>query len=239
MHRFRYRWMIIILLLPLLLVSYTNCSQQKNNESTSLGSSDPCGQNLPASLRNPQTIDQMNQLIAALPKPLQIDCFILALKRPLQIYAVDSTASVQPSAGPASPRIFIINGKLVMGVVPKGPALRLLEVSEKVSGTSSVKGELRFPVDGTFTLDAPYSHILQAGGGTSCRSCHFSEARHLNITTGEAYASNIVFPDSSKRISSSALRVQSYLCDDTVDAYRCRMLRALMIDGQAQDGSFP
>lgn len=233
--------LVLLLIAVPLTLFFNNCGSAPNeaNDATALGAN--CGESLPASLKDPRTIDQAVNLIQALPKPLTIDCFIKALKKPLQIYAVDNAFSAQPSAGPDSPRIFMINGNLILSVVPAGTGRRLLELAQRVSPTASIKGEIMFPVDGALSANTPYNRILDPGGfGTSCRVCHSNEGRDTSIKAGEAYASSVLRPESSKRVTQTYLKSQALSCNSQKDPYRCQMLQSIFVDGQAQDAlAFP
>ena len=55
----------------------------------------------------PQTIAEVVTLLNALPKPLNLPCFVASLARPLSLHAVNSPFSAQPAQGRRSPRIFI------------------------------------------------------------------------------------------------------------------------------------
>ena len=241
----RSKWLVVVALIGLgLALSFNNCSQTNMSASSTDVSSQQstnCGENLNESLRNPTTIDQTVTSIQLLPKPLSIDCFLKALKKPLKVYAVNSTFSAQPAGGFTSPRIFIINGNLLLSVVPAGLGSRNLELSELVSGTSSVKAEIEFPLEGNISRSEPFSRILEStGGATTCRNCHLNEGRNYNYKNGEAYTSNIMFPDSYKRVSQTLLQGWASSCDLQKDRFRCLMLMAIFIDGQAQDvPSFP
>ncbi len=223
-------------------IFFVNCGggAVDNTESTLSASSTGCPENVPAALKNPQSIDQMMVLIRALPKPLTIDCFISALNKPLKVYAVDNAFSAQPSGGPHNPRIFIINNRLTMSVVPTGIGRLLLEVSEVVGPSLSVKGELEFPVNGNVSPDAVYTKIKdESFAGTSCRFCHANENPYFSITTGPAFVSKLIPPDPFKRVSQASMLGQAARCDSQKEMYRCLMLRAIYIDGQASDVEFP
>ncbi len=198
-----------------------------------------CNLSVDPSLREPQNIDQASRLIAALPKPLTVDCFVEALKPPLKIFAVDNAFSAQPSAGMDSPRIFIINRNLILSIVPAGPGRDMLELSQIVSTTHSVKGEIEFPVKNTYTLDAPYMRIYNGSSGTGCALCHGNERLYPSAISAFAYESEIVKPSPFRRVTQTYLKNQSLNCDSFVDPVRCDILRAVFITGQAQDVPWP
>jgi len=223
-------------------IFFVNCGggAVDNTDSSLSSSSTGCNGNVSPSLKNPQSIDQMMNLIIALPKPLTIDCFISALNKPLKVYAVDNAFSAQPSAGPQSPRIFIINNRLTMSVVPAGVGRLLLEVSEVVGPSLSVKGEIEFPVTTNISPDSVYTRIKdESFAGTSCRFCHGNENPYFAITTGPAFVSKLIPPDPFKRISQASMLGQAARCNPEKEMYRCLMLRAIYLDGQASDVEFP
>lgn len=231
---------LVVAIIP--AFSFVNCGggAVDNTEYNLTASSTGCNSNAPTSLKNPQSIDQMMSLIRALPKPLTIDCFISALNKPLKVYAVDNAFSAQPSAGPESPRIFIINNRLTMSVVPAGIGRLLLEASEVVGPSVSVKGEIEFPVTTNISPDSVYTRIKDPSvSGTSCRFCHMSESPYFTITTGPAFVSRLIPPDPFKRVMQPSLLGQAWRCNPEKELYRCLMLRAIYIDGQATDVEFP
>ena len=218
-------------------LAYTNCAKTPL-ENLSVSSQSACGFMVPAALNNPQTIDQAMNLIQAMPKPLTVDCFVSALKPPLKVFAVNSFTSAQPSGGENSPRIFIISGNLIMSVVPAGIGAEFLEFAEIVGTRSSVKGELQFPITQNITASAPYDRIRE-GSGTNCRLCHGNEVAYPSIKTGQAFASVVLPPDPFLQINQAYLKYQSSICNSQVDSNRCRILKAIYVDGQAQDVAFP
>lgn len=232
--------LIIIGIIPAVL--FVNCAENStdNTEYNLTASSTGCNSGVSTSLKNPQSIDQMMSLIQALPKPLTIDCFISALRKPLKIYAVDNAFSAQPSAGPENPRIFLVNNRLIMSVVPAGIGRFLLEVSQVVGPSVSVKGEIEFPVKTNIPPDSVYTRIRDnAFAGTSCRVCHMNETTYASTQTTSVFASRLIPPDPFKRVSQASMLGQASRCNPEKELYRCLMLRAIFIDGQATDTEFP
>jgi hypothetical protein len=191
----------------------------------------------PAHLRAPATIDQVTELINALPKPLSIPCLIENLPTPLKVFAANSNFSAQPAEGADSPRIFIISGKLVLSVVPAGVGKDLLEYGQFINSTESVKAELEFPIEDTIPLTQPYDHI-KSGTGTSCRFCHSSE-RSISGFGGDAFASAVVRPSFFQRQTAARLRTVAQNCNKATDPYRCEMLNSIFVRGKAQDADLP
>lgn len=235
---FRKAWVRITALSAaafVLSVAFFNCGGPKTDSLVETSSS---GCDLaPAALRNPTTIDQVTQLINALPKPLTLPCFIENLPAPLKVYAISSTFSAQPAVGPDSPRIFIINGNLVLSVVPAGSGRNLLEYGQIINSLESVKGELEFPINANIPGSEPYEQIRNTSG-TTCALCHTAE-RPVTGFAGNAFASGITRPDPFARQTSTRMRSVASTCDKASDPYRCAILNAVFVKGRAQDTSFP
>lgn len=225
---------ILFLLIGIPLVAFNNCSSEVTGE-VSL-SSESCSM-ASSSLRNPTTINQTVQLINALPKPLTLPCFVQNLRRPLQVVSMQSTFSAQPSAKAHTPRVFIISENFILSVVPTGVGKDLLEMSEVLNSSSSVKGEVSFPVISQLPASSPFDHII-SGGGTSCRFCHIGETPVTGYA-GSAFSSNILRPNSFTTIPASTLKTVSNGCNYILDQYRCDLMKSIFITGRAQDTAFP
>lgn len=230
---------LVILTIPL-VTAFVNCDgfeiADHLEEELALASSDNCVI-APAQYRDLKTIDDVTLLINALPKPVSIPCLVENLPKPLNVYSVESTGSAQPSVDSNNPRIFIIINKLVVSVTPKGLGSQAVEFSQFISSTESVKGEIKFPVVSELDVAAPYDSIREAFG-TSCRVCHLGE-RGISGFAGDAYASPVIRPTAVGRQTASKMRLLTSSCDDADDPARCKMLRAVFVNGKAQDTSFP
>lgn len=237
-YRFKKSTLGLLLITPLLILGFNNCSPAPKGQDSAAGSSglSHC-QGLTE--QSPNTIDEATDLINQLPKPLTVSCFLASLKKPLQVYAVDNVFSAQPSAGPEDPRIFLFSGNLVISVVPKGPSSEVIEFSQLTSDGKSVKGEIAFPVTAQLPGDAPYSKIKDGSVGTACRICHGAESRDLSITRGEAFKSGIIEPDSYNRIGSTTLNRVALNCNSSENLERCRILNSIFVNGKGQDAEFP
>lgn len=220
-----------LLLIVFLLTMPTACS--KNKEETTVGD---CT-SIDSSLRNPQTIGDTLNLINALPKPTSLDCFINALQPPLKVFATNSSFSAQPAQGNSNPRIFILKDKLVLSIVPAGSGRTMLELGE-ASASQSFKGEVQFPVENTVTLSQIADHLSGGATVTSCAACHFSESKPSYQGKGPIYLSNILRPDESQRVGQTFMKIQAETCNSEVNKYRCDILKAVYINGQATDASF-
>lgn len=222
-----------------LSVAFTNCSAPKDStvSSSSSGTSVCAGYNA-----SPRTISDTVQLINSLPKPVTMECFLQSLAKPMQVFAVNNAFSAQPSGGQDNPRVFIIFPGFVLSAVPTGPGSTFIEMSELLSGSSSVKAEIEFPITGTLAADAPFTRILNPSNSSSSR-CTFCHSGEVMLTAGSypgpAFVSSIVRPDTAKRIVSPYLKVQSRACNKSADPYRCSILKAIFEDGKAQDANFP
>lgn len=239
------RHAIQLALLPfsalLLLISFNNCGgptpEQNFNSASQLLACDQIAD----SLRTPNSIAETINLINALPKPLSIDCFLRSLKKPLKVMAVNNGFSAQPAIGNQSPRIFIVNTKLALSVAPSGAGKFLLELSEPSSSTKSYKGELMFPVSQSLDPLLVFSTTAdpQSSGNSRCILCHRNEEKTRYGNIGFAFNSEIIRPNELQRVFSLYLRNQAYMCNPAADKYRCDMLNAIFMTGEAQDADFP
>lgn len=236
---------ILALFSFLLLISFNNCSGGNSSPSAQTtaslggGGSVACDQ-VADSLRTPNSIGDVINLVNALPKPLTIDCFLISLKKPLKVMAVNNTFSAQPAVKNESPRIFIVNSRLSISVVPAGIGRYLVEMSEPTSATSSFKAEIEFPVQQTMDPYLPFSRIVdKMTGNSQCVMCHRNEEKKLYPGVGYGFNSDIVRPNEYQRIFSLYLRNQAYMCDPKTDKFRCDMLNAIFTTGEAQDADFP
>jgi hypothetical protein len=221
------------------LWGFNNCTPQKGagSFSSSSGFSRGCSA-APENLRNPSTINEVTQLINALPKPLSLPCFIENLSRPLKVFAMQSTFSAQLSESAETPRVFIVrSNKFVMSVVPTGIGKDLLELSEYINTAESVKAEFEFPIGQPLASSVPFDRII-SGSGTNCRVCHSGEHTVAGFA-GQAFASSITRPGSFSQLPSSVYRTLASQCNYTLDAYRCALMTSVFITGQAQDTDFP
>lgn len=221
-----------------LMVVFNNCSgaTQEQQASQALG---VCAE-VSAPLGTPNSLSETVQLINSLPKPLSLDCFLKSLKRPLSIMAVNNTFSAQPAVGNESPRIFILNTRLALSVVPAGSGKALLEMSEPMSGAQSWKAELEFPIAANVDPYLMFDHITdRATGNSRCTSCHTGETKQSYGSIGFGFVSNTVRPNESQRVSNLYLRNQAYVCNPSTNKYRCDILQAVFSNGTTQDISFP
>ena len=178
----------------------------------------------------------MVDLVNRLPKPLSLPCFLQNFPRPLKLFAMQSRFSAQQSAGPNNPRVFIINGDLMLSVVTYGLGSEALELSYKTGEGQSIKGEIYFPLTENITEDHPYTSI-ETGGGTACRFCHLNERPSPDYPN--AFESDLTLPDPFERMSLTRLDQLTQECNPEEDQTRCDMFTSLFGDRRFQQGDFP
>lgn len=191
--------------------------------------------NLSDALRSPDSIAQAVDLINALPKPLDLSCFIAALKRPIQLVATDSKSSAQPALDAKTPRVFIFNENLYMSVTTGGDAIDTLEFGEIVGPARSLKGELTFPLLEDATVQDVFDHVKKPEfNNTTCFACH--KAEEFDAVSG-GYTSVMIRP--SRTTSLFDLDNERYLCQVAEDNEgRCKMIRAIMAYGTVIEAEF-
>lgn len=193
-----------------------------------------------AKYSDPKSISELLTLINSLPKPLELDCLLKSLKRPLYFNATSSILSVQPADGPRNPRIFIFKEPLIISFVPNGEGSRILEFSELTSNIRSIKGELSLPVTATVDSTDPFKRIIKEGSKTTCSGCHVDE--RVEYFDGEVpvLSSEALKPSASKDVDKSSLQYEVTLCAFYKDrSKRCRILEALFSEGEVYSKSFP
>ncbi len=186
----------------------------------------------------PQSIEEVVDLVNALPKPTSLSCYLQALPRPLELYATTSAFSAQPAGGQGDPRIFAFSGPLVQSVVPSGQGAPLLELSLLTSETRSIKAEIVFPVEVELAPTDPYDHI-RSGSGTGCAVCHLEEYPSAQVTSTVAYESEALQPRPELGVSLSLVRQYARDCDPEETPERCGILTGLFAHGDTSPGEFP
>jgi len=189
----------------------------------------------PSGLGAPSTIEDLVELVNALPKPTTLPCLLESLDRPLSLYATTSVAGAQPASGPENPRIFLFRGALTMSVILEGEASRTIELSSAIGDRRSIKGELSFPIGDALPPSAPYDQIA-FGDGTSCGLCHGTEARVDAITFATAWSSDVFQDEPEQGLSLVFLRQLAIDCDHEAEPGRCEMLDALFGHGDVEPG---
>jgi hypothetical protein len=218
-----------------LLFLYTNCSQSLSTTEDQFSVSTTCS--APAGVSNePGTVDEVVRLINALPKPVTVPCFVQALKRPLYMYASQSSSSAQPSTGTDSPRMFIFSKRLILTIAPAGMGKHLLEMGQLRSDEESIKAELAFPISSTISNSLPYGRI-DSGTSTTCGACHRNE--YPLASPAGAYASRALRASSFSRVAVSEVKNKALSCNALADPYRCAMLTAVFGHGEVIEQDFP
>jgi hypothetical protein len=189
----------------------------------------------PAGLGAPSTIEDVVLLINTLPKPLTAACLVETLERPLVIDASSNVVSAQPAYGPNNPRIFLLRDDLVITMVPKGEGKDVVELSYRLSSTTSRKAEVPFPVAGEIDPAAPYDQI-RAEGGTECGFCHLGEERDDAIDFADAYASQLLPIARNDRVELDYLEWVVSVCNPEFEPERCALLDAIFAQGQVVSG---
>lgn len=180
------------------------------------------------------TIEDVVQLVNLLPMPVSQVCFIEAIPRPLKFAATASILSVQPANGSASPRIFLFSDSLVMTFNSSGTDhdSNTIELSI-LSGSSSVKAELPFPVTAPTTAAALYQSVARKDGqlGTRCSACHQNEVQAPAPYPTGAFLSDIMEPAKGNDVPLEYVKKQVAGCAQQQDE-RCRRLRAVLVNDQ-------
>lgn len=189
---------------------------------------------------SPRSIEQVVELINALPLPVTIECLLESLERPLDAYATNSFISAQPAEGNKNPRIFLLMGdSLTISIVPTGIGSEVVEFGEYTSDVRSLKGELPFPVTERIGPSAPFTHILSEQTGTVCRLCHSGEAAYPDPRMEDAFDSLAIRPNPVYDVPLADVFTEYQACDAEVEAERCAILRGLFAHGAVQFRDFP
>lgn len=186
--------------------------------------------------------------INAMPKPLELACFVASLPRPLEINATQSLFSAQPSDGAANPRVFIFFDRLILSVVTKAaefddrpgdqPFKELLELSFVTEGVESIKAEIKFPVTATLPASAPYVGLEGPVAGQSlCHLCHDNELQVDTIEGVPVFQSTMLKPSDRKSIA--FIKNERQFCNELLDPDRCAMLASLTDHGELVWRDFP
>lgn len=186
----------------------------------------------------PATIEEVVSLINSLPKPVTVRCFLESLDRPLNVSLTNSQMSAQPAAGNRSPRIFILNSKLYMSVVPEGVGRDFLELSYQTSATKSIKAEIEFPILEPLSKSQPYNNVIFRSG-TNCSSCHRSEKQVGTIDGTPLFESWAYQPDKETLVELKQFKNDLKVCNFDKEPERCEIIRALLDNGEVNSTAFP
>jgi hypothetical protein len=174
--------------------------------------------------------------INALPPPVTAPCFVASLPRPLDVVATNSVFSAQPAHSRESPRMFLFLPALVASVVPEGEGSSVIEFSQWMTPTRTLKGELAVPIEAPVSDEAPYTRVHSNFGVTSCGLCHRNEEPHPTIDGG--FISDAFRPNSGSLIAVSDLKEQHDACGEEDQSPRCELFHALFDFGEVRQGAF-
>jgi hypothetical protein len=135
--------------------------------------------------------------------------------------------------------MFIFSGALILTIVPGGTGRRLLEFGERRSDTTSLKGELEFPVGSELGEEAPFERLMFMESSTTCSACHAGEEPAEDITFTQAFVSQALRPAPGERVGLGELVAESRACDTNAEPERCAMLSAVFGAGDVVDTDFP
>ena len=172
----------------------------------------------------------------ALPRPVSVACFVAGLPRPLELVASTSMFSAQPAEGSQNPRIFLMLPGLVISVAPTGDGARLLEFSQWITPTRTLKGELKLPLEAEVSGDAPYTQTHSNFGVTTCGLCHRREEAHPTIDGG--FVSDAYRPEVYSLVPLSELSALHAACTEDDLSERCTLFHALFDFGVVRQGAF-
>lgn len=172
----------------------------------------------------------------ALPPPVTAPCFVASLPRPLDVVATNSVFSAQPAHSRESPRMFLFLPALVASVVPEGEGSEMIEFSQWMTPTRTLKGEVSVPIDTQLSDDAPYTKVHTTFGTTSCGLCHRNEEAHPTIDGG--FISDAFRPNSGSLIAVGELKEMHDACGEEDRSPRCELFHALFDFGEVRQGAF-
>ncbi len=200
---------------------------------------DLAGLGLDPNLGDLASIQDTLELINALPKPLEIPCFLSAINRPLKVYLSSSALSAQPARGRDNPRMFIMNYPLVISVAITGAGSYKLELSEFTEVTKSFKGEINFPLEGNITI-ANIFESVNGGATSNCVNCHLNESSD-DVTFGtRAYNSFALKPTPVTKIEVIDFQQEAFNCDMANEqSYRCHIIYSIFNHGAVVHQDFP
>ncbi len=180
---------------------------------------------------SPSTIDEIVQLLNALPGPVSVPCLVQALDRPLAINSTSGFVSAQPAESVHNPRIFIFTDGLALSIVPAGRGRDLLELGQYETPEESLKGELHMPVETPVTKDSLYGHLRYDENITVCGLCHREERLAPEAGHPNAYISSAFRPRESELVALEAVRSEHEGCDAAADPERCAIYSAIFDHG--------
>ncbi len=186
----------------------------------------------------PQTVAEAIAHIKALPEPVDVPCVLESFARPLEVQATSSVFSAQPGRGDRSPRFFVFFDGLILSFSTTGYGSHLIEFAELTGPTTTIKGEVEFPLDpDELDVSMPFTRIQDDDLGTVCRLCHRNEVPTDDIYPG-SFESDALKPQEKTLLELELVREYADACDPSEDAHRCAVYDALFEPGEVVPGEF-
>lgn len=182
------------------------------------------------------TTADLTNMLNALPRPLDLPCFIAALPRPVAISATTSVISLQPAAGRKNPRLFLQSaGALITSVTMVGEFSTHLETSEPEPDAPgfTIKGDLKFPRQEPLQESDFYRDLITPQGTSDCGACHGGEHVARQVNGIDALSSRALKPARTQIVPIPEVQTLAEECTAEDTTPRCRMLRALFRDPEA------
>ena len=188
---------------------------------------------------SPQSIDEAVAHIQALPGPVDVPCVLESFARPLSLLASSSPFSAQPARGDANPRLFVFFDGLILSFATTGHGATLVEFAEFVGPTTTIKGELEFPLDpDALDTAAVFTQVRFEDGGSNCRFCHRNEVPADPDLYANAFASDALAAREDTVLDLEQVRAYADHCDVRVDPMRCAIYDAVFDPGEVVAGAF-
>ncbi len=188
---------------------------------------------------SPQSIEEAVAHIQALPGPVDVPCVLESFARPLSLLASNSPFSAQPARGDANPRLFVFFDGLILSFATTGHGATLVEFAEFVGPTTTIKGELEFPLDpAVVDTAAVFTQVQFEDGGSNCRFCHRNEVPADADLYPGAFASDALAAREDTILDLEQVRAYADHCDVRVDPMRCAIYDAVFDSGEVVAGSF-
>lgn len=188
---------------------------------------------------SPQSIEEAVAHIQALPDPVDVPCVLESFARPLSLLASSSPFSAQPARGDANPRLFVFFDGLILSFATTGHGATLVEFAEFVGPTTTVKGELEFPLDpGTLETSEVFEQVRFEDGGSNCRFCHRNEVPADPAFFPNGFASDALAAREDTILDLEEVRTYAEHCDFRDDPVRCSIYDAVFGSGEVVEGAF-
>ncbi len=188
---------------------------------------------------SPQSIEEAVAHIQALPGPVDVPCVLESFARPLSVLASSSPFSAQPARGDANPRLFVFFDGLILSFATTGHGASLVEFAEFIDPTTTIKGELEFPLDpAALDTAAVFTQVRFEDGGSNCRFCHRNESPADEALYSNAFASDALAARQDTIVDLEQVRLYADNCDVRDDPMRCAIYDAVFDPGEVVAGAF-